>query len=136
MNNKISMIEEAYKILEKGKELTFKELFDAICKELKITAEEREKRINDFYTEFTLDGRFSFLKDTQKWGLTKNYSYKVGHIEESEINLVNNETEITQEQEKKIEDDENDSDDNEDDESAEGTDSKKDSEDAKVEEDQ
>ena len=69
MEKNISMLDVALKILTDAKtSLPFRELYDKIAEELKMTDSEKKENIGIFYTYLTLDGHFVALTDNH-WDL-------------------------------------------------------------------
>ena len=78
-----SYIELAKMILtEEKKSLNTKDIFKKICKLLKLSDEEYENKISDFYTNLTTDKSFIFLKDGT-WDLRDHHSSQI-NLEETE----------------------------------------------------
>lgn len=93
MKQNKSMVQAAYEIVsEHGKEMTFADLFAAIKKELEISDEiplgktesEADRRIGEFYTELTLDGRFVPLGNNT-WDLRSRHTYEKVHIDVNDV---------------------------------------------------
>lgn len=94
MNNKISMIDEAYAIIKDSNEpITFEKLLKKIQQKLELTDEEISSRKSKFYTNLSLDSRFVNLGRTG-WDLSVKYTFAVVHEEVKDLES-DNETEIT-----------------------------------------
>lgn len=69
INEKMSLVELANLVLlnEQGK-MPFTKLFEEVVTLKKLTAEERERNLLQFYTDLNMDGRFITL-GSNVWGL-------------------------------------------------------------------
>lgn len=86
------MLDLAYEfVTSKTKPSTFKAIWAYIVKEKHFTEEEAAKKISQFYTTLSLDGRFVNLGDT-KWDLRVRHTFDKVHIDMKD---VYNETETT-----------------------------------------
>ena len=75
MKQNLSKIEIAYEFVEKkAKVLTFKQIWDHVCKEKGLSAEEAAKQVSIFYTTLLQDGRFVSVGDG-KFDLKAHYTY-------------------------------------------------------------
>ena len=85
MEKNISMLDVALKILTDAKtSLPFRELYDKIAEELKMTDSEKKENIGIFYTYLTLDGHFVALTDNH-WDLrSRHTSDKIVKVTEDE----------------------------------------------------
>lgn len=85
MNFTKSMLDVAYEIMSSHKkETTFKDLYDAIAKELSMDDQEKMGHLGEFYTELTLDGRFVALTDNV-WDLRARHTYDKVHIDVNDV---------------------------------------------------
>lgn len=102
MEKNISMLDVALKILADAKtSLPFRELYDKIAEELKMTDSEKKENIGIFYTYLTLDGHFVALTDNH-WDLRSRHTFDKVHIDVrdvySEVNTESGDEEDKDEQ--------------------------------------
>ena len=102
MEKNISMLDVALKILTDAKtSLPFRELYDKIAEELKMTDSEKKENIGIFYTYLTLDGHFVALTDNH-WDLRSRHTFDKVHIDVrdvySEVNTESGDEEDKDEQ--------------------------------------
>ena len=102
MEKNISMLDVALKILTDAKtSLPFRELYDKIAEELKMTDSEKKENIGIFYTYLTLDGHFVPLTDNH-WDLRSRHTFDKVHIDVrdvySEVNTESGDEEDKDEQ--------------------------------------
>ena len=102
MEKNISMLDVALKILTDAKtSLLFRELYDKIAEELKMTDSEKKENIGIFYTYLTLDGHFVALTDNH-WDLRSRHTFDKVHIDVrdvySEVNTESGDEEDKDEQ--------------------------------------
>lgn len=102
MEKNISMLDVALKILTDAKtSLPFRELYDKIAEELKMTDSEKKENIGIFYTYLTLDGHFVALTDNH-WDLRSRHTFDKVHIDVrdvySEVNIESGDEEDKDEQ--------------------------------------
>lgn len=102
MEKNISMLDVALKILTDAKtSLPFRELYDKIAEELKMTDSEKKENIGIFYTYLTLDGHFVALTDNH-WDLRNRHTFDKVHIDVrdvySEVNTESGDEEDKDEQ--------------------------------------
>lgn len=89
-----SMTDVAYKILEKRKHgLAFSKLYEKVATKLEFDENKKRAKIAQFYTDLSLDKRFSSLKDN-KWELTSHLKFEQTYINTDEYNLDDEEDEI------------------------------------------
>lgn len=85
MEKNISMLDVALKILTDAKtSLPFRELYDKIAEELKMTDSEKKENIGIFYTYLTLDGHFVALTDNH-WDLRSRHTFDKVHIDVRDV---------------------------------------------------
>ena len=78
----MSFIEIAYELLKERKTaVTFEEMIKIAAKILKLSQEEVEQKVAQFYTDLNTDGRFTFRGDG--WGLRS--WYQIEHIDDAPI---------------------------------------------------
>ena len=108
----MSYTDIAYEIIkEDKKQYNTPTLFKEVCKLLKLSDEEFEAKIGDFFTALSTDKRFIFI-DSVNWDLKENHVVKVvvdegedditDEVDEEDDELSNDEEDID------IEDDDND----------------------------
>lgn len=86
MNSK-SMIDVAYDILATKKNaVVFAKLYDQVANKLLFDESKRKAKISQFYTDLSLDKRFTCLKDN-KWQLSSKIKFAERHIEINDISL-------------------------------------------------
>ena len=78
MTNEKSMIQIAYDMISKRKRpVAFKKIWEEVVKQAKLSPDEADELISNFYTELTLDGRF-FNAGNNEWDLrSRNLFEKV-----------------------------------------------------------
>jgi DNA-directed RNA polymerase subunit delta len=85
MKNNISMLDEAFNILEKkNANITFTDLVDEIAKNLEMSDDEKKAHLGVFYTDLSLDGRFVALTDNT-WDLRSRHIYDKVHINVNDV---------------------------------------------------
>ena len=73
---KIRMTDVAYEVMSKKKRaIPFKKLWMEVIEKLELDPEKASDRIAQFYTDMTLDGRFTSLKDN-KWDLKERHTFE------------------------------------------------------------
>lgn len=88
-----SMTDVAYRILEKRKSgLAFSKLYEKVALKLEFDEAKKRAKISQFYTDLSLDKRFSSLKDN-KWELTAHLKFEQTYINTDEYNLDDEEDE-------------------------------------------
>ena len=111
-----SNLDVAYDIMKKVNDpLTFKELWEEICKIQEFNEEESRRRIGNFYTNLFMDGRFITLGDN-KWDLRDRYTFDYVNIDMNDVYRDDDDEEEIEDDEDEILDSEEDEDDEEDDE--------------------
>lgn len=91
MANK-SMTDVAYDIMNKRKvSIQFAKLWEYVRKETKATKD----KVGQFYNDLSLDSRFVSLKDN-RWDLKTRRTYNEAHIDISEIEVEDEESEETE----------------------------------------
>lgn len=83
MANK-SMIEAAYEIMQKKENIAFNVLWKEVCKMLNLSEEEQNKKVANFYTQLSLDGRFVFT-GKNKWNLRDRMPFDKVHVDTTEV---------------------------------------------------
>ena len=79
-----SMLDIAYDALKNSKEpLSFKDLVAAVAKENGLSEEETKKKLAQFYTNLSIDGRFVVLSDNF-WDLRERVPFAKAHIDMNE----------------------------------------------------
>ena len=68
---KKSLVEIAYDVMKNTKTITLDKLWDTVSKKAQLSDEDKKKKIANFYSQLSLDGRFVFLGDN-KWSLRDN----------------------------------------------------------------
>ena len=87
-----SMTDVAYDVMSKKKRsIAFGKLWEEVLNRANVADE--DEAIAQFYTDLTLDGRFTSLKDN-KWDLKERYTF-----EETYVNLTDLDTEEDDEEE-------------------------------------
>lgn len=84
MVEKMSMLDTAYELMSDKKAMLFSTLWNAVCKKLNLSSEEAKKRIANFYTQLSLDGRFVALGNN-RWCLRDKLKYNDAHIDLSDF---------------------------------------------------
>ena len=85
MSSKKSMLEVALEIMnEKKAAMSFTSLWKAIKEKLKMSDEEANNKMSNFYTQLSLDGRFIPLGNN-KWNLRDRLPFDKTHVDMSEI---------------------------------------------------
>lgn len=85
-----SMIETAYAILkengskENGTMMKFSDLWGQVKERLEILPEEEPERIGRFYSDLSLDGKFSVFPDNY-WDLSERYKFSEVHADASKF---------------------------------------------------
>lgn len=93
------MIEIAYEIMQEKKTVSFSTLYSAICKKLGINEEDGKKKMGNFYTQLSLDGRFVALQGG-KWSLRDRLPFDKTHVDMSAVyNDIEESTEEDEEEE-------------------------------------
>ena len=102
----MSYTDIAYEIIkEDNKKYNTPKLFKEVCKLLKLSDEEFEAKIGDFFTALSTDKRFIFI-DSVNWDLKENHVVKVV-VDEGEEDMVDDIDETDEDEE---EDNDNDND--------------------------
>jgi len=102
----MSYTDIAYEIIkEDKKKYNTPKLFKEVCKLLKLSDEEFEAKIGDFFTALSTDKRFIFI-DSVNWDLKENHVVKVV-VDDGEEDIVDDIEETDEDEE---EDDDNDND--------------------------
>ena len=97
----------AYEIIkEDKKKYNTPKLFKEVCKLLKLSAEEMEEKIGDFFTALSTDKRFIFI-DSINWDLKENHVVKVV-VDEGEDDITDEISEDDDTDEEEDNDDDND----------------------------
>ena len=75
------MTDTAYEVMSKKKRpMAFKKLWEEVIEKMGLDAELATDRIAQFYTDMTLDGRFTSLKEN-KWDLKERHKFEEVHVE-------------------------------------------------------
>lgn len=70
-----SMIDVAYSVLKNmDDKISFKDLYEKVCELIGLSGEEAANKMSKFYTNLSLDGRFSALKNGE-WNLKERCVY-------------------------------------------------------------
>ena len=76
-----SMTDVAYEVMSKKKRaIAFKKLWMEVIEKLELDPEKATDRIAQFYTDMTLDGRFTSLKEN-KWDLKERHTFDEVYVE-------------------------------------------------------
>lgn len=80
-----AMIEYAYEIMqqEKKESLPFATLWKLVSKKAELTKEDADKKVANFYTQLSLDGRFVASRGN-KWSLRDRLKFNSAHIDLNE----------------------------------------------------
>lgn len=79
-----SMLDAAYELMAEKKSIAFSALWNAVCKKMNLSSEEAKKKIANFYTQLSLDGRFVALGNN-KWSLRDQLPYDKVHVDLSDF---------------------------------------------------
>lgn len=77
--------------LKKG--ASFKDIYKAVSKEMGYDDQIAKKKMSQFYTDLSIDGRFIMLKDN-KWNLKTHCKYTQVSAAQKEIDLDEDEEEL------------------------------------------
>lgn len=112
---KKSMIETAYDVLaKKGKPMSFLELWDIVAKEMGFNQRQHDDNIAQFYSDLSLDGRFTSLPKNS-WDLRTRQSHSKTIIDTDSLSVEDEEDEpVFDEETEEDSSDEEDDDDKED----------------------
>ena len=87
------MTDTAYEVMSKKKRaIPFKKLWEEVIEKMGLDPEKATDRIAQFYTDMTLDGRFTSLKEN-KWDLKERHKYEEFHVEIIDIDDDDEESE-------------------------------------------
>ena len=76
-----SMTDTAYEVMSKKKRaIPFKKLWEEVIEKMGLDPELASDRIAQFYTDMTLDARFTSLKEN-KWDLKERHKFEEVHVE-------------------------------------------------------
>ena len=76
-----SMTDVAYEIMSKKKKaVPFKKLWEEVIEKAGLDADKASERIAQFYTDMTLDGRFTSLKEN-KWDLKERHKFEEVYVD-------------------------------------------------------
>lgn len=82
-----SMTDVAHTILEQSKQsISFKDLWNQVRVELGLNDTQAAKKMSQFYTNLTLDGRFLSQKDNM-WDLKKRFKFEETYVDTSAIEI-------------------------------------------------
>ncbi len=94
MNYRESFVASAYDIVVKNeKEISFAQLWNAVCEELGVSEEDKVNYVSYFYTQLTLDGRFVTLGENV-WDLRIRHTFDKVHIDMNDVYAEEDEEEI------------------------------------------
>lgn len=94
-----SLIEYAFDYLSNSKEkVSFKDLWTYVSKEAGLSDAEAARKIGQFFTNLSLDGRFTAF-DGNMWDLRERHEYKDTHKDNSDFYGADNEGEEDKEEE-------------------------------------
>jgi len=79
-----SMLEIAYEIMQEKKNVAFSTLYSSITKKLGLSEEDAKKKVANFYTQLSLDGRFVAVGNN-KWSLRDRLPSEKTHIDMSAV---------------------------------------------------
>ena len=97
-------IDVAYDYLKQEKRsVNFRDLWTVVRTELGFDDTQARKKISQFYTDLTLDGRFTAL-DNNEWDLKSNHKFDEVFIDTAE--LIDEDTDEEEEEEELIQEDE------------------------------
>lgn len=100
MNSK-SMIDVAYEILATKKNaVVFAKLYDQVANKLLFDEAKRKAKISQFYTDLSLDKRFTRLKDN-KWQLSSKIKFAERYIEINDFSLDDDSEYLIQDEDNK-----------------------------------
>ena len=84
MNEK-SLLDLAYEVISASKgHVTFKALWNKVCKAKGLNEEEADAKVSQFYTNLLLDGRFVNLGDNA-WDLRSRHTFDKVHIDMKDV---------------------------------------------------
>lgn len=76
-----SMTDIAYEIMSKKKRaIPFKKLWEEVIERLELDPDAASERIAQFYTDMTLDSRFTSLKEN-KWDLKERHKFEEVYVD-------------------------------------------------------
>ncbi len=76
-----SMTDIAYEIMSKKKRaIPFKKLWEEVIERLGLDPDDASERIAQFYTDMTLDSRFTSLKEN-KWDLKERHKFEEVYVD-------------------------------------------------------
>ena len=80
-----SLIEHAYEFVSKHKEsVNFKEIWEYVKKEARLTEEQANAKVGQFFTNMMLDGRFITLGENE-WDLRERHVFDKVHIDMRDV---------------------------------------------------
>lgn len=80
-----SMTDVAYEVMSsKKRAIPFKKLWTEVIEKLNLDPEKATDRIAQFYTDMTLDGRFTSLKEN-KWDLKERHKFEEVYVELNDL---------------------------------------------------
>lgn len=94
-----ALVEIAYEIMKDKKTISLSTLWSSVTKQAGLSKEDADKKIANFYTQLSLDGRFVALGNN-KWSLRDRLPYDKVHVDLSDFyNDLEEETEGDEEDE-------------------------------------
>lgn len=80
-----SLLDYAYDFVSHSKgEVSFKDLWAYVCKEVGLSDEEALRKVSSFYTNLMLDGRFVTLGENM-WDLRSRHTFDKVHIDMKDV---------------------------------------------------